>query len=179
MYHELILFLSRFPSAQKTNQNRAFRKQRQPIWGGFWWHFFASDNDHVKELSIPHVWSPNRSRPPRHCNSPRPETCRGSKIMEAGAPGPIYYLRIGSSENLWFRARWFWIRIESRPSNNPFHNGTPRIQTTGPQSTNLPSADGRWKEKKQLSCAKNTQKMTFQMFLHGWSSDRGAIFIFA
>lgn len=45
-------------------------KDSQPSkFGGdiFWWPFFGT-----KELSRPHVWSPNRSHPPKHCNSPRP-----------------------------------------------------------------------------------------------------------
>ena len=54
----------------------------------FWWHFWHPNtkartdndcNDHhgPKELSRPHVWSPNRSHPPRHCNSRRPARARG------------------------------------------------------------------------------------------------------
>ena len=32
----------------------------------------------------------------------------------------------------WFGARWFGIRIGVHPSNNPFHEGIPGIQTTKP-----------------------------------------------
>ena len=37
--------------------------------------------------------------------------------------------------NRLFWARWFGI-LGVHPSNNPFHNGIPGIQTTGPQTNN-------------------------------------------
>ena len=134
-----------------------------------------------KGLSRPHVWSPNRNHPPRHCNSPRPASWKNSgkgrlPRSTTSTSGSRGNRKLNSWVNCWFgaRARWFpiWIEVTVHVIRRSQESKPPGLKP--PIYHQLMEDRG----KKHLSCANNIRKMTFsKCFYTGWPSGWGAVLI--